>query len=124
LERIKTSHQRGEEAALVRFGLKRANEELRLKIPDRKFHGWDAAHKKVSEGAEKKLANMFGDRRSSEALAELLRSLEEGPSIGSASASKNPLDRSTTWGAPTNPGAGEAAGRHGDMGQGSGFGGV
>lgn len=123
-EHIKTSHSLGVAAALGRFGLKRAGEELRLKIPERKFHGWDAAHKVVSDGAEKKLANAFGDRRTSENLAQLLCALEGGPDAATATASKNPLDRSTSWGPSTNPAAGDAAGRLSDMGQGSGFGGV
>lgn len=122
-DHVKKSHDLGAAAALERFGFKAAAEELRLKIPDRTFHGWDAAHKTETKRNEKKLA-MFGDRRSSEALAELLSSLDAPPTPAGVAASKNPLDRTTSWSPATNLAAGDSASRLSDMGQSTGFGGV
>lgn len=121
-ERVKESHAQGVAEALSRFGFKAAAEELRLKIPDRTFHGWDAAHKAEQERAHKKAS--YGDRRSSEALAEILSALDDPPTAGQQTASKNPLDRSTTWGPPSHLGAGDTGNRVSDMGQPTGIGGI
>jgi len=121
-EHVKKAHVLGAVVALEHFGLKAAAEELRLKIPDRTFHGWDAAHKSEAKRAEKKA--MFGDRRSATALEEMLRGLDDPPAAMQATASKNPLDRSTSWGPPTNPAAGDTGSRVSDMGQPTGFGGI
>ncbi len=120
-DHVKQSHDNGTVAALARFGLKSAGEELRLKIPDRTFHGWDAAKKAIAERAHKKAS--FGDRRSSEALAEILSSLEDPAGADAQSASKNPLDRSISWGPPVNPSAGDTASRTAP-GPSTGFGGI
>lgn len=112
--------------ALARFGFKQAGEELRLKIPDRTFHGFDAAAKTEADRGHAKKANDFGfgfgDRRSSEDLAKMLQALDEPPNPGFATASRDPLDRTTNWGPPSNMAAGDVGGRSG-IGP-SGFGGV
>lgn len=120
-DHVKQSHDIGTVEALARFGFRTAAEELRLKIPTRTFHGFDAAKKSEAEHAHKRAE--YGDRRSSEALAEILSALEEPPIAGQPSASKNPLDRSTSWGPPANPAAGDTAGRAAP-GPSAGFGGI
>lgn len=110
---VKRASASGAIAALERFGLKRAGEELRLKIPDRTFHGFDAAGKTVAAKGHAKKANEYGDRRSSEDLARMLQALDEPPQPGAPVASKNPLDRSTNWGPPSSTAAGDAGGRSG-----------
>lgn len=108
--------------ALARFGLRHAGEELRLKIPDRTFHGLDAAARTAAERGHAKKANDFGDRRSSEDLARLLQAIDDPPNPGFATASRDPLDRTTNWGPPSSMAAGDAGSRAG-VGP-SGFGGV
>jgi hypothetical protein len=112
-EHVKHARASGAIAALERFGLKRAGEELRLKIPDRTFHGFDAAGKTVAAKGHAKKANEYGDRRSSEDLARMLQALDEPPQPGAPVAAKNPLDRSTNWGPPSSTAAGDAGGRSG-----------
>ncbi len=105
--------KRGALDALARFGLKQAGEELRLKIPDRTFHGFDAANKSEAEKGHGKRAEDYGDRRSSEDLARMLQAIELPPAPGASTASKNPLDRSTSWGPPSSTAAGDAGSRSG-----------
>ena len=140
-EHVKKSHDNGVFQALERFGLakdasalsamdhwKFAGEELRLKIPERTFHGYDAATKSESERGHKKAdcdgPHDYGDRRSSEALADMLMSLDNPPHGVNAPPPKDPLDRATMWGAPSNLAAGDTASRLSDMGQTTGFGGI
>lgn len=123
-EHVKDASLLGASLALDRFGLKAAGEELRLKIPNRTFHGWDAAHKDVAKRGHKKLANPYGDRRTSEALAEILSALDIAGAGEQPRASKNPLERDTMWGPPSNLAAGDTGSRVSDMGQITGFEGV
>lgn len=127
-EHVKKSHDLGITAALTRFGFKAAGEELRLKIPERTFHGYDAATKSESERGHKKAdcdgPHDYGDRRSSEALADMLMALDSPPNGVNAPPPKDPLDRATMWGPPSNLAAGDSAGRLSDMGQTTGFGGI
>ncbi len=44
-DKVKNAYVFGSADALAVLGLKTAAEELRLKIPDRTFHGFDAARK-------------------------------------------------------------------------------
>jgi hypothetical protein len=119
-EHVKKSHLLGAAAALERFGFKQAAEELRLKIPARRFHGYEAAHKAESErGAKKADAEGTADN-----LAELLEQINVPGSPDQQLAGKDPLDRSTAWGAPSNLAGGDTASRLSDMGQNNGFGGV
>lgn len=108
-EKVKHSFALGAAAALERFGFKQAGEEIRLKIPRREFHGWDEAFKwhgakRASEG-------------SSETLVDALNKIDVPQAPGDALASRDPLDRSTAWGSPSNLEAGDTAGRLSDMGQ-------
>ena len=112
-EHVKRASASGMIAALERFGMKHAGEELRLKIPDRTFHGFDAAGKAEATKGHAKKANDYGDRRSSEDLARMLQALDGPLQSGSQIASKNPLDRSTNWGPPSNMAAGDAGSRSG-----------
>lgn len=120
---VKDAELTGAVAALDRYGLKCAGEELRLKIPDRTFHGLDAASKsEASKGHTKKALvdcvqqgtrASYGDRRSSEHLADILQSLESPSTPGESTAPKSPLDRSTSWGPASNLAAGDAGSRSG-----------
>jgi len=119
-EHVKKAHLLGVAAALGRFGFKQASEELRLKIPTRTFHGFEAAHKtEATRGAKK--ADVEG---TADNLAEMLEALETPKGPGDQMAARDPLDRSTAWGAPSNLAGGDTAGRLGDMGQNTGFGGI
>lgn len=108
---VKHASASGAIVALERFGLKHAGEELRLKIPDRTFHGFDAAGKTVAAKGHKKADNC-GNRWSSEDLAQMLQALDE-PQSSAPVATKNPLDRSTNWGPPSSTAAGDVGGRSG-----------
>lgn len=115
-QHVKESHDLGVFAALQVFKL--AGEELRLQLPIRKFHGFDAATKSEAERGHKKAdapAN-FGDKRDSESLEAMLDELDDPEHRGQPDASKDPLDRSTMWGPPSNPEAGDTATRQMDMG--------
>ncbi len=105
--------KKGALAALARFGLKQAGEELRLKIPDRTFHGLDAANRSEADKGHAKRAGEYGDRRSSEDLARMLQAIETPPTPDTSTASKNPLDRSTSWGPPSSTAAGDVGSRSG-----------
>jgi len=119
---VSNAHGRGVVAALVRFGLKNAAEELRLKIPSRTFHGFDAAHKTEADRGAKKAADEIEGNANN--LADMFKQLEEGVSPAVQLASRDPLDRQVSWGAPSNLAAGDAGNRVSDMGQPTGFGGV
>lgn len=118
-EHIGASHARGVADALAQFGFKRAAEEIRLKIPRREFHGWDEAFK----GRNTKKAN-GGNEGTADTLEKMLEQLGSPNSPNTMIASKDPLDRSTAWGAPSSLAAGDAGSRMSDMGQNTGFGGV
>jgi hypothetical protein len=121
-EKVKHAFDRGAAAAFAQFGFKLAAEELRLKIPSRTFHGYDAAHKAEAENSGKKKANEgMGD---ADDLAKLLEQVAPPDSPEVQMAAKNPLDRSTSWGSPSNLSAGDTANRLSDMGQNTSFGGV
>jgi len=125
-EHVKDAGAAGVGDALARFGLKHAGEELRLKIPDRVFHGFDAAAKaEASRGHVKKADAIagYGDRRSSEDLVDMLRTLDISFGLDQPSGSKDPLERSTNWGPPSSQAAGDVGGRAG-LGQSTGFGGI
>lgn len=112
-EHVKESYVRGAAAACEQFGLKQAAEEIRLQIPNRKFHGWDAAFK--SEGERNSKSANSGE--SADDLAKLLGQIDAPLSPIAATSAKDPLDRSTAWGAPSNLSAGDTANRLSDMGQ-------
>ncbi len=118
-EKVKHSFELGVVDALARFGLKQASEELRLKIPSRTFHGYDAAHKNEAENAGKKANDASADD-----LAKLLAEVQSPRSPTMVDSTRDRLDRSTAWGAPSNLAAGDTAGRLSDMGQNTGFGGI
>lgn len=119
-EHVKKSCLRGAADALDRFGFKQAAEELRLKIPARTFHGYEAAHKTESERGAKKA----GDDGTADTLAQMLKQIDTPGSPDQQLASRDPLDRATAWGSPSNLAGGDTASRLSDMGQNNGFGGV
>lgn len=110
---LKDAYVRGFADALRRLGLKRAGEELRLKIPSRTFHGFDAARRSESARAGKRAA----DQGDADALARAMDALPAPRPPADQATSRDPLDRTTAWGAPSSLAAGDAASRIGDMGQ-------
>jgi hypothetical protein len=112
-DKVKHAYAFGGADALARLGLKTAAEELRLKIPDRTFHGFDAAHRAESERSHKK-ANGAED---ADDLEKMLESLEAPISPNTQLSTRDPLDRATAWGTPSNLAAGDTANRLSDMGQ-------
>jgi hypothetical protein len=119
-EHVKKSHVRGIADALERFGFKHAAEELRLKIPSRTFHGYDAAHKaEADRGSKKAEADGTADN-----LADMLKQIDADVSPDVQLATRDPLDRTTAWGSPANLAGGDTASRLSDMGQNTSFGGV
>jgi hypothetical protein len=111
-EKVKQSFVLGAAAALERFGLKHAAEEIRLQIPNRKFHGWDAAFKSENVRNSKRANEGTADE-----LAALLEKIDAPISPAAQATAKDPLDRTTAWGAPSNLSAGDTANRLSDMGQ-------
>lgn len=112
-EKVKSAYVLGGVNALAQLGLKRAAEELRLKIPDRTFHGFDAARKAEAERSHKK-ADCIEDTND---LEKMLESLDAPISPNTQLSTRDPLDRATAWGSPSNLSAGDTASRIGDMGQ-------
>ena len=134
---VKHAFLAGTADALERFGLKTAAAECRLKIPkpsEGAFHGVDDAFR--SE-ARKNAADDPGllpgpptspddqglplePQASPDAPVERLTALLQAlpsPSVPSNDARKDPLDRETMWGGPTNLSGGDAGGRASDLGQ-------
>jgi hypothetical protein len=138
---VKKSHDLGIFAALTNFKL--AGEELRLKLPERKYHGYDAAMKTEAERGHKKAdagptypppapppahdpqpegPEGYGDKRDADQLAEMLDQLDVPGAPGDQKDHKDPLDRGTHWGPPTNPAGGDTGSRAVDSGGPSGAG--
>jgi len=122
-EHVKKAHAHGIADALERLGFKQAAEELRLKIPTRTFHGFEAAHKAESERGAKR-ADCPPVEGTADNLAKLLAKVDDVQSPDAQLASRDPLDRATAWGTPSNLAGGDTANRLSDMGQPTGFGGV
>jgi hypothetical protein len=116
-EHVKKAYFQGVADALERFGLKTASEEIRLKIPTRQFHGWDAAFNKDVKG---KRAN----DATADTLAKLLNDVPLPSTPDNQILAKDKLDRSTSWGTPANMAGGDTASRLSDMGQSTNFGGI
>jgi hypothetical protein len=139
---VKKSHDLGIEAALSNFKL--AGDELRLKLDGkRKYHGYEAALRTATENGHKKAyadvaypppapppahdpqaeaADGYGDKRDADQLAEMLDQLDTMGAPGDQKEHKDPLDRSTHWGPPTNPAGGDTGSRVVDSGGPSGAG--
>ena len=96
--RLAEHHARGIVDALERF--KVSSEELRLKIPARSFHGFEAAKKVVAKKA--------GDGMSADGLAQIFETIQPPKTPGDATQPKDQLDRTPAWGAPSNPAGGDA----------------
>lgn len=117
------------EAALAR--MKRGSEEIRLQIPRRTFHGFDAAFKNAPRGEKKAdevasappLEPQADENSPVERLTAMLQQID-APGEQRADATKDPLDRNVAWGPPSNLAGGDTAGRLSDMGQPTGIGAV
>lgn len=120
---LKLAYLEGLAEALEKFGLKTAAEEIRLKIPRREFHGADAAFKNVTDKPKKQandgvlpLEAQGHPESPVERLTQLLQQ-EPAPSEMASDATRNPLDRATAWGTPSNLSGGDAGSRASSMGQ-------
>jgi hypothetical protein len=133
---VKRAYEAGVADAFVQFGLKLGAEEIRLQIPRRQFHGWDAAWRNLAANAEKKAAGepedaapvplepQAGPDSPVERLTAMLQQLDLPGGPRTENATKDRLERDVLWGAPSNLAAGDAANRVSDMGQPTNFGGV
>jgi hypothetical protein len=133
---VKRAYESGVVHALARFGLKLGAEEIRLQIPRRQFHGWDAAWRNLAANAEKKAAGepedaapvplepQANEDSPVERLTAILQQLDAPGGPRMENATKDRLERDVLWGAPSNPSAGDTANRLSDMGQPTDFGGV
>lgn len=112
-ERAKNAYARGSTDALRRLGIKEASEELRLKIPSRTFHGFEAARRGEAARAGKRASG----QDDADTLAQAMDALPAPRPPPDQATARDPLDRTTAWGAPSSLAAGDAANRAGDMGQ-------
>lgn len=118
-EHVKKSYDLGMADAFERFGFKTASAEIRLKIPTRQFHGWDAAFKSDDDKKDKRANDSTADT-----LAGLLEKIPAPVTPNAQLSAKDKLDRSTAWGSPSNMAAGDTGSRLSDMGQNTNFGGI
>lgn len=120
-DHVKKAYDLGAADAFKRFGFKTASAEIRLKIPTRQFHGWDAAFKSTDDGDDKgKSAN----DATADTLADLLEKVPAPVTPNAQLLARDKLDRSTAWGSPSNMAGGDTASRLSDMGQNTNFGGI
>lgn len=122
---VKHAFLEGTADALEHFGLKTAAAECRLKIPkpaEGAFHGVDDAFRNearknaAEEGQNLPLEPQASPDAPVERLTAMLQALPN-PTVPSNDARKDPLDRETMWGGPTNLSGGDAGGRASDLGQ-------
>lgn len=109
---VKKAFDAGLQTALRKFG---TVEEIRLQLPKREFHGFDAALRSTARGEKK------AEGPNAEQLAEVLQTFDS-PQDGPEDIAKDRLDRDTLWGSPSHLGAGDTANRVSDMGQSTGIG--
>ena len=124
---VKRAFTEGALAALAYF--KVAGEEIRLKIPNRQFHGWDAAWRgaglaKKADSFTQPLEAQGHEDDPVERLTAALQELPDPKGALKSDATKDPLDRNVLWGAPSNLAGGDAANRGSDMGQNTGVGAI
>lgn len=121
---VKKAYDDGVFTAFQGFGLKVAGEEIRLKMPVREFHGFDAAWRTAAERAEKKLAaSKMVDPLEPQAdanapverLTEMLQTIDMPHGMNTVDDTRDRLDRTTGWGPPSNMAAGDSHGS--SMGQ-------
>jgi len=117
---VKRAFDAGIAMALSRFKL--AGEEIRLKIPHRQFHGWDAAWRnadrsKRADEFTQPLEPQSHEDDPIERLTAAIQELEDPKGSKKPDATKDPLDRNVQWGAPSNLSGGDTANRGSDMGQ-------
>ena len=100
--KVKEAYDEGIAAALEHFGLKEAAEEIRLKIPKREFHGFDAAFK-ARNGRPLKQANVeplepqASEEQPAEMLAALLQSLPVHRGPNESNAKIDDVNRPVGW---------------------------
>lgn len=123
-KRVKKAYDAGVAAAFAHFKL--AGEEVRLQIPRRQYHGYDEAWRNASRGQGAKVADSHAEPLEpqaspdtpAEALADVLQKLDSDPTQQNPDATRDPLDRETLWGAPSNMNARQnAVGVNSSMGQ-------
>lgn len=112
--KVKKAFVVGAADALEQFGMKQAAVQIRLKIsPRREFHGWDEAFRSTKPPDSKRA----GVEGTADGLAQLLLQSSTPKSPLAQVTAKDPLDRSTAWGAPSNLAGGDTVNRISAMGQ-------
>jgi len=100
---VKEAYDEGVAEALTRFGLKEAANEIRLKIPKREFHGFDAAFKPrvkaLKEANSEPLEPQASPEQPAEMLADILQTLSLPAPPGEQK--HTAVDRPVFWGSPT-----------------------
>lgn len=121
---VKKAFDVGYAFALQAFGLKVAGEEIRLKMPVREFHGFDAAWRNAAERAEKKMAAAHindplepqaDENAPAEILTQMFQKIDMPHGKNAPDETRDRLDRNTSWGTPSNMAAGDSHGS--SMGQ-------
>jgi len=122
---VKHAFLLGAADALNAFGLRTAAETCRLKIPPLKknmFHNVDEAFRNEARknAADEDQGLPLEAQASPDAPVERLTALLQAlpnPTLPNNDARKDPLDRETTWGGPSDLSGGDAGGRVSDLGQ-------
>lgn len=113
-EKVKKAFQKGAADALLVFGFRKEAEELRLKLKSRQYHGRKKAFKEAMEETDGTAAM----EDTADSLASVFEQLDNPDDTKNKNiTTRDPLDRSTAWGAPSNLSAGDTANRLSDMGQ-------
>lgn len=100
--KIKEAYDAGSSEAMIRFGLKVAANEIRLKIPKRQFHGMDKAfgtRNAMDPGrpGTSPLEPQARPDQPTEMLAEMLQGLPEHHGPNNANAAYGDIDRPVAW---------------------------
>ncbi len=117
---VKKAFIEGFSTAITSFGVRlAASAEIRMKIPQPStavFHGVDKAWKDVQKrGADhmtSPLEPQADPEQPVEKLTEMLQSLDVSGGQGEMP-TRSPLDRVTSWSAPSHPGSGETGNHNG-----------
>jgi hypothetical protein len=119
-KRVKQAFLEGMADAFEHFGHKMAAQECRLKIPQPSqgaFHGLDGAFQAETDkntGIDQVAPET--PQAPVERLTAMLQDLPE-PQLPAGDARRDPLDRETMWGGPSNLTGGDAGNRISDLGQ-------
>ena len=113
-KKVKHAFALGMADAYDLFGLKTASQEIRLQIPRREFHGFEAAFKdeadrgrKQADEANSPLEPQANGNVPAETLADMLQKIDMPGASSLQDAMRDPLERDTMWSGASNPSAGD-----------------